>query len=40
MCGTLAEKAAYLNGNGYHTRMGKEFKPMQVKRLIERYETL
>jgi len=40
MCGTLAEKAAYLNGNGYRTRMGKEFKPMQVKRLIERYETL
>lgn len=37
MPGTLAEKAAYLNENGYKTRQGKQFQPMQVKRLIERY---
>lgn len=39
MSGTLAEKAAHLNENGFVTRNGKEFKPMQVKRLIERYEN-
>lgn len=37
MSGTLAEKAAYLNENGYKTRMGKDFTPMQVKRLIDRF---
>lgn len=37
MSGTLAVKAAYLNENGFRTRNGKEFQPMQVKRLIDRY---
>lgn len=40
MPGTLAEKAAYLNENGYKTRQGKQFNPMQVKRLIDRYAIL
>ena len=37
MQGTLAAKAAYLNENGYKTRTGKTFSPMQVKRLIDMY---
>ncbi len=40
MPGTLAEKAAYLNENGYKTRQGKQFNPMQVKRLIDRFSTI
>lgn len=40
MPGTLAEKAAYLNANGYKTRQGKAFQPMQVKRLIDRFSAL
>ena len=40
MQGSLAEKAAYLNENGYKTRNGKPFHAMQVKRLIDRYESL
>lgn len=40
MPGTLAEKAAYLNENGYKTRQGKQFNPMQVKRLIDRFSIV
>ena len=37
MPGTLAEKAAFLNAEGYKTRNGKTFTPMAVKRLLDRY---
>lgn len=37
MPGSLREKAAYLNQNGFLTAKGKAFTAMQVKRLIERY---
>ena len=39
MKGSLRCKAEYLNNNGYSTPQGKQFTPMQIKRLIERYET-
>lgn len=37
MPGTLNEKAAYLNNNGYLTRNGKRFSATQVSRLIAMY---
>ena len=37
MNGTLNEKAAYLNNNGYLTRNGKRFSATQVSRLISMY---
>ena len=37
MNGTLNEKAAYLNENGYLTRNGKKFSATQVSRLIAMY---
>lgn len=37
MPGTLNEKAAYLNNNGYLTRNGKKFSATQVSRLIAMY---
>ena len=37
MNGTLNEKAAYLNNNGYLTRNGKRFSATQVSRLIAMY---
>ena len=37
MNGTLNEKAAYLNENGYLTRNGKRFSATQVSRLIAMY---
>ena len=37
MPGTLNEKAAYLNNNGYLTRNGKNFSATQVSRLIAMY---
>jgi DNA invertase Pin-like site-specific DNA recombinase len=35
-CRTLAAMAERLNGAGHRTARGKEFNPMQVKRLVER----
>jgi hypothetical protein len=37
MPGTLQSKCDYLNANGYRTRNGKTFTPMQVKRLLAMY---
>lgn len=37
MSGTLQSKCDYLNSNGYRTRNGKQFSPMQVKRLLAMY---
>lgn len=37
MPGTLQSKCDYLNSNGYRTRNGKQFSPMQVKRLLAMY---
>ncbi len=34
---TLRALAAFLNLNGFTTSKGKQFEPMQVKRLLERY---
>ena len=40
LAGTLQSKCDYLNANGYRTRNGKEFKPMQVKRLLAMYAAV
>lgn len=37
MSGTLREKAAYLNDNGFTTPKGKQWSAVQVSRLIARY---
>jgi len=37
MDGTLQSKADFLNENGYRTRNGKQFTPVTVRRLLNRY---
>lgn len=38
MQGSLKQKADYLNENGFKTPKGSSFNPIQVSRLIQRYE--
>lgn len=40
MQGTMRDKAAYLNAEGYRTRNGKMWTPAGVQRLIARYEAV
>ena len=39
MQGSLKQKADYLNENGFKTPKGNAFNPIQVSRLIQRYEV-
>ena len=39
LTGTLREKAAYLNKNGFVTTNNKLWQPTSVSRLIERYAS-